>query len=201
MADVTISDLNPLSVTSGLLLPVSNGSSTGKITVGNINSLVTKASIGLGNVEDKSSETIRSEITNNNVASALGITGAAPIFGVRAWVNFNGFNDITNTISNTFTNRYIRGSGNVSSVMRNAVGDYTITFATPLEDANYCFSFTATRGNEAPPYGTSQDERFAYGGLKGDNFTQTSSSIRFRTGYPANEVFYDLKYINVLIVR
>lgn len=37
---------------------------------------VTKSQVGLGNVENKSSETIRSEITDANVATALGFTPA-----------------------------------------------------------------------------------------------------------------------------
>jgi len=39
---------------------------------------VTKAQVGLGNVEDKSSATIRSEITSANVTSALGYTPVNP---------------------------------------------------------------------------------------------------------------------------
>ena len=57
-------------------------------------------------------------------------TGSAPIYGCRAWVNFDG----TGTIG---TNMTIRGSGNVSSVYKNGTGDYTITFTTAMPDANY----------------------------------------------------------------
>ena len=39
MADVTISSLSPLTPSTGLVLPVSDGSTTGSVTVGNINSL------------------------------------------------------------------------------------------------------------------------------------------------------------------
>lgn len=45
----------------------------------------------------------------------------------RAWVNFDG----------TTTPPTIRASGNVSSVVRNSNGDYTINFTTPLVDADY----------------------------------------------------------------
>ena len=44
----------------------------------------------------------------------------------RAWVNFNGVTTAT-----------IRASFNVSSVTRNATGDYTINFATAFSDTNY----------------------------------------------------------------
>lgn len=44
----------------------------------------------------------------------------------RAWVNFNGVSTTT-----------IRASFNVSSVTRNAAGDYTVNFTNALVDANY----------------------------------------------------------------
>lgn len=56
-------------------------------------------------------------------------SGSAPIFGVRAWVNFvgNGSNGAC-TVS---------GQGNVSGVVKNGTGDYTVTFNTAMNDANY----------------------------------------------------------------
>jgi hypothetical protein len=53
-------------------------------------------------------------------------SGTAPIYGARAWVNFNG----TGVIA-------IRASGNVSSLTDNGVGDYTVNFTTAMVDANY----------------------------------------------------------------
>ena len=53
-------------------------------------------------------------------------TGPAPSYTCRAWVNFNG----TGTVA-------IRASGNVSSVVRNATGVYTVNFTTAMPDANY----------------------------------------------------------------
>ena len=55
-----------------------------------------------------------------------------PQFSCRAWVNFNG------------TNGAIRAAGNVSSVVRNGVGDYTINFATAMPDAGYSVAFAYT---------------------------------------------------------
>jgi hypothetical protein len=51
--------------------------------------------------------------------------GSAPIYGARAWVNFNG----TGTVA-------IRASGNVSSITDNGAGDYTVNFTTAMPDAN-----------------------------------------------------------------
>lgn len=61
--------------------------------------------------------------------TALNASGAAPIYGCRAWVNFNG----TGTVA-------IRASGNVSSITDNGVGDYTVNFTTAMPDANYSMS-------------------------------------------------------------
>ena len=61
-----------------------------------------------------------------------------PTYFCRAWVNFNG----TGTVA-------IRGSGNVSSITDNDVGDYTVNFSTAMPDANYCFSGAGTRSSLA----------------------------------------------------
>jgi hypothetical protein len=53
-----------------------------------------------------------------------------PLQLCKAWVNFNG----TGTIGQPQT---IRSSYNVSSVTKNATGDYTVNFATAMTDANY----------------------------------------------------------------
>jgi hypothetical protein len=53
-------------------------------------------------------------------------SGSAPIFGARAWVNFDGSGVVA-----------IRASGNVSSITDNGPGDYTVNFTTALPDANY----------------------------------------------------------------
>jgi len=67
-------------------------------------------------------------------------TGNAPIYGCRAWVNFNG----------TTSPPTIRQSGNVTSVTRNADGDFTIYFTTPMLDANYSFTASGSRFNGFP---------------------------------------------------
>jgi hypothetical protein len=66
-------------------------------------------------------------------------TGSAPSYACRAWVNFDGTRDTTGAVSTANTNRLIRASGNVASVLRNGLGDYTVTFTTAMSDANYTF--------------------------------------------------------------
>jgi hypothetical protein len=75
-----------------------------------------------------------SAIANGAVSAAKldgGQTGSAPIYGCRAWVNFDGMTGA------------IRGQGNVSAVTRNAVGNYTVSFATTMTDTNYAVIATA----------------------------------------------------------
>lgn len=66
--------------------------------------------------------------TTPNIDSAqfATVSGTAPIYPCRAWVNFNG----TGTVA-------IRASGNVSSITDNGTGDYTVNFTTALQDVNY----------------------------------------------------------------
>jgi hypothetical protein len=71
-------------------------------------------------------------MTPLRLRNALNATGTAPVFACRAWVNFNGVSTAS-----------IRSSGNVSSVTRAGVGDYTINFSTAMQDANYAISGTA----------------------------------------------------------
>jgi len=66
---------------------------------------------------------------NINSAQVPTISGTAPLYLARAWVNFNG----TGTVA-------IRASGNVSSITDNGTGDYTVNFTTAMSDANYAWA-------------------------------------------------------------
>lgn len=75
---------------------------------------------------------------NADTATKLSTTtGSAPAYACRAWVNFDGTRDTTGAVSTANTNRLIRASGNVASVLRNGTGDYTITFTTAMSNENY----------------------------------------------------------------
>lgn len=71
--------------------------------------------------------------SSGNFKFNSGYGSAATAYGCRAWVNFDGFATVPT----------IRGAGNVASVTRNATGDYTITFITPMPDANYAYVCSA----------------------------------------------------------
>jgi hypothetical protein len=63
---------------------------------------------------------------NINSAQIPAVSGTAPLYMARAWVNFNG----TGTVA-------IRASGNVTSITDNGTGNYTVNFTTAMADANY----------------------------------------------------------------
>lgn len=54
--------------------------------------------------------------------------GIAPVYGVRAWAMFNGTTVGTNAPT---------AGGNITSITRNAAGDYTATFTVAAPHANY----------------------------------------------------------------
>jgi hypothetical protein len=75
---------------------------------------------------------------NINSAQVATVSGTAPLYMCRAWVNFNG----TGTVA-------IRASGNVSSITDNGVGDYTVNFTTAMPDVNYSVTGNAMRNQAA----------------------------------------------------
>jgi len=67
--------------------------------------------------------------------------GNAPVYGARAWINFDG----------GLQPPVIRASGNVASIVRNGVGDYTLTFQTALPDGLYAVTGTGVAVNHVGP--------------------------------------------------
>lgn len=77
-------------------------------------------------------------LTTPNIDSAqvATVSGTAPLYMCRAWVNFNS----TGTVS-------IYGSGNCSSITDNGAGLFTFNFATAMPDVNYCVTTGATQSS------------------------------------------------------
>jgi hypothetical protein len=132
-----------------------NGPVTGAVT-GNSSTatrLATTRTIGLsGDVtgtasfDGSANSTIAATVSNGAItASKLGSNEQKQI--AKAWVNFNGAATWTN---GTTTAANIRSAHNVSSITKNANGDFTINFATPMTDANYAAVVTGQgAGNNA----------------------------------------------------
>ena len=110
---------------------------TGTLPVANGGSGVT-TSTGSGAVVLGTSPTLTTPTFDS--ASLATISGTAPLYMCRAWVNFNG----TGTVA-------IRASGNVSSITDNGTGNYTVNLTTAMTDANYsavtCSSSTSNTVN------------------------------------------------------
>ena len=75
-------------------------------------------------------------LTPLKLRNALNANGGAPIYALRAWVNFDGTQAAASMI---------RSSGNVSSITDNGLGDYTINFSIAMPDANYSVSFLSSQ--------------------------------------------------------
>ena len=74
---------------------------------------------------------------NGDVKATSYKTGSLPMFGANAFVHFNGGLDINGNASTANTERRIYAGGNVSSVLRNATGLYTIYFNTAMTTTEY----------------------------------------------------------------
>ena len=121
-------------------------------------------------------------------------SGSAPIYGVRAWVSFDGTKNSSGANDASNTNRFIRGSGNVSSVLKTSTGKYTVTFATAMEDANY--SVTASVRQDGDANESAFASNIAYSG------TYSSSAVSVSYGYYVNsQVYADPNFFNVMVVR
>lgn len=109
-------------------------------------------------------------------------SGDAPIYGCRAWVNFNG----TGTVA-------IRASGNVSSITDNGTGDYTISFTTELPDADYGVDLSASGT------GTSDGAAWIHGSAAPT--LKTTSALRITTGIGSTGAFADAALVSVGVIR
>jgi hypothetical protein len=106
-----------------LLAPITNTDRT--LTLPDVTDTVA----GIAATQTLTNKTLTSPtLTTPNIDSAqfATVSGTAPLYACRAWVNFNG----TGTPA-------IRGSGNVSSITDNGTGDYTVNFTTAMSDVNY----------------------------------------------------------------
>jgi len=116
---------------------------------------------------------------NINSAQIATVSGTAPLYMCRAWVNFNG----TGTVA-------IRASGNVTSITDNGTGDYTVNFTNAMSDANY--SVVGTGGLKTETFGL-----FLQSSAAG---SRTTALIRFTTTSPA-DVNQDATYVNISVFR
>jgi len=149
---------------------------------------------------------ISAAIANTDYQSPItltttGVSGAATLIsntlnipqyassGASAWVNFNGV-----------TTASIRASFNVSSVTRNATGDYTVNFSSAFADSNYAAIATAiARGGSGSP---STNDSIGYGSASTNNAvgTYSTTSVQFYVQNSSGTAF-DSSIVSVAIFR
>jgi hypothetical protein len=115
------------------------------------------------------------------LATQNGMTGIA-----KAWCNFDGYTSSTATI---------KGSYNISSVTRNAAGDYTLNFTTAMSNANYTYAGAAAFGENAS--GTSG--RYVSGYDINYPFGLSTGSLRFLTVYATNVGSQDCQFVSIIV--
>ncbi len=126
--------------------------------------------------------------TNGFLPSAIAVSGTdfqfnsgygstATAYGCRAWVNFNG----TGTVA-------IRGSGNVSSITDNGVGDYDVNFTTAMPDTNYSVTMTSAIA-------------MVIGGENLPEIPTDTTNIRVRPLNSSGGAYQDTASVNVMIFR
>lgn len=111
------------------------------------------------------------------------LTASLPTFACRAWVSFSG------------TTGTIYSSGNVSSITKNATGDYTITFAQAMPDTNY--AATASLSASLP---TSWTGAVALHASQSAQSAPTTNSMRIAVRDSGN-IAIDYPYISVTVFR
>jgi hypothetical protein len=193
---ITTAKLADLAVTTAKI--AENAITNGKIRQSAGLSVVGRASNSTGNVGDIVASTDGSPLRRNG--SVLGFsqlttsgitdsaitapklsgnqTGSAPIYGVRAWVVFSGAGAIG-------ANQFIDGSGNVTNVIKNGTGEYTLTFTTPLPNADY-----VCVGSTGDTFGANSSVNF---------ITSTTNTLYFKT-YHSSNTLGDFVRVHIIIV-
>ena len=134
---------------------------------------------GLSSGSNATTEVMR--LQGSNLLFNSGYGSVATAYGCRAWVNFNASSGTPS----------IRGSGNISSITDNGVGDYTLNFTTAMPDANY----------NAVSSGSYQVGN-AVGNVSNANTSApTASAFRFQTQNTAWNARLDYEYVGISIFR
>ena len=107
-----------------------------------------------GNLAVSGNVTCASDLSvDNDLKIDSGFGSTTTVYGVRAWIKFNG----TGTVA-------INGSANISALTDNGTGDYTVTFSTAMPDTNYAAVGIASSngGNGAIAINTSSSTPLLY---------------------------------------
>jgi hypothetical protein len=115
-----------------------------------------------------------------NLSFNSGYGSAALAFGCRAWVNFNGTGAVA-----------IRGSGGVTSITDNGLGDYTVNFNFTMPGTNYA---AAVSGGSAGTL-ASANAATAWPAI------YSTTSLRIGVSDNSTDTNVDVENVNVIVVR
>ena len=147
---------------------------------GNNNYVWNPSNFSVNYANSAGSATTASTVSNGAITAAKldgAQSGSAPVYGVRAFVQFEG--------RNTNGSCTIRSSGNISSVSRTATGKYTVNFSTPMQSLYYAVTCSASSSNVAriacadratAALSSIEIETYTSGGTA-DDFTENSVMI------------------------
>jgi len=118
---------------------------------------------------------------SGNLSFNSGYGSSAVAYGCRAWVNFDG-------TTNTGGFCTIRGSGNVTSVADNGVGNYTVNFTNAMPDVNYAAVGSGFRSTLGGAEAAESFTSFAVGSVNA-LFATGSSGVGFDTNAYSVAIF------------
>lgn len=125
--------------------------------------------------------------TSGNLQFNSGYGSAATAYGCRAWVSFDG------TLTSPITPR---GSGNISSITKQATGKYTLNMTTAMPDANY----VAMVGG-SPTTGAAYSSQQVFNNQNGSTEAPTTSSFKIVNLTGGFGAYADSAYILVTVFR
>ena len=129
---------------------------------------------------------------NGDVKATSYKTGSLPMFGANAFVHFHGAQDVNGNASTANTARRIYAGGNVSSVVRNADGLYTIYFTTALTSTEY-MAVCSARHRDGVTFITHSEVR--------DRLTTSCVvNVQSNPGGAEGSVAYDSRDVDVMII-
>jgi hypothetical protein len=120
--------------------------------------------------------------SSGNFKFNSGYGSVATAYGCRAWVNFDGVGGAS-----------INGSGNVTSVTRNATGRYTVNLTTAISDANYAVTTSGARQAESTNL---QDDS-----VRAQQFTTTTFVLCCNSRRADDSGLSDFKIVNASLFR
>lgn len=190
MADVVISDLSPITPSTGLVLPVSDGTHTGRVSLSQVCGVMTSAQItsALGYTPQPSLG-----FTPYNSTNPAGYITAASLPSsqqlIKAWGVFNGNNSIG-------TNSTIFNSYNINRIYKEGTGKYIVYFQNALPSKNYAVSGTAAK----PDANDDANIAVQAGGFNGGaSNANTPTAFYLRTVQSHNYTLRDTGFVTFMV--